>query len=314
MNPNGAAQDVPSEVEGGIGTGRMKHLPHLNHLRSFEAAARTLSFTAAAAELACTQSAVSAHVRSLEAFIGRPLFVRYPRSLGLTSLGEAYLPSVRHALSQVDAATEAIMAPRRGGRVVVSCPVTLAATWLAGRVAAFRAGHPEVEVTIDGRIWRDEEQEVADIRIASIHRDEISPTAIRLWQDRLAVLARPGLEVAGAPLERPEQLRGAHLIHHLGRPDYWAAVGRHFGLDPLATSGGTQTNSLNVAMELAAGGHGVTVVPRAVAATHLARGLLVAPFGDAVESPWAAVLSDESLATTREARALHRFLADGAEG
>ena len=59
----------------------MKHLPHLTFLRSFEAAARHLSFTAASEELNCTQSAVSNHVRSLEEYIGRPLFVRLPRAL-----------------------------------------------------------------------------------------------------------------------------------------------------------------------------------------------------------------------------------------
>ena len=50
------------------------NLPHLTFLRSFEAAARHLSFTSAAQELNCTQSAVSNHVRSLEEFIKRPLF------------------------------------------------------------------------------------------------------------------------------------------------------------------------------------------------------------------------------------------------
>lgn len=78
----------------------MMNLPHLTFLRSFEAAARHLSFTAAAEELNCTQSAVSNHVRSLEEFLQRPLFVRHPRSLSLTDVGEAYLPSVRHALQK----------------------------------------------------------------------------------------------------------------------------------------------------------------------------------------------------------------------
>lgn len=51
----------------------MKSLPHLSFLRSFEAAARHLSFTSAADELNCTQAAVSNHVRSLEDYLGRPL-------------------------------------------------------------------------------------------------------------------------------------------------------------------------------------------------------------------------------------------------
>ena len=95
----------------------MMNLPHLTFLRSYEAAARHLSFTTAAEELNCTQSAVSNHVRSLEEFIGRPLFVRHPRSLSLTDVGEAYLPSVRRALL-VGAGWF-----RRTGRVRIAQPV-----------------------------------------------------------------------------------------------------------------------------------------------------------------------------------------------
>ncbi len=56
-------------------------LPPLGWLRAFEAAARHLSFTAAAAELGLTQSAISQQIKSLETFLGQPLFLRRPRSL-----------------------------------------------------------------------------------------------------------------------------------------------------------------------------------------------------------------------------------------
>ncbi len=288
----------------------MRTLPHLNHLRSFEAAARTLSFTAAAEELNYTQSAVSNHVRSLEEFIGRPLFVRYPRSLALTSLGQAYLPTVRHALTQLDAATEAILSPRHGRRVTVSCPISLASNWLPGRLAAFALAHPGIEVTVHGRIWKDEEPEVADIRISSVLREEMPKAATPLWSDRLLVVASPELRIDGAPLETPAQIAGARLIHNLGRPEYWAIVAAGLGVERLDLTGGTRTNSLNVAMEMAIEGAGLAVVPGAIAARYVGRGLLAAPFAP-VPSPWVATLSDESLLATREARLLHAFLAGG---
>ena len=289
----------------------MQYLPHLNHLRSFEAAARTLSFTTAAAELNYTQSAVSSHIRSLEEFIGRPLFVRFPRSLALTSLGEAYLPTVRHALAQMDAATEAIMSPRHDRRVVVSCPISLAANWLSERLTVFARAHPDIAVTVHGRIWKDEDPEVADIRIVSAVESDLPKTATILWTDRLRVLAAPGARIDGAPLTTPVQIVSAQLVHNLGRPDYWAAVGRHFGLEALDLTGGTRTNSLNVAMEMAARGDRLAVVPERAARSYVDRGLLEAPLDD-VDSPWVTALSDESLLTTREARLLHGFLASGA--
>ena len=49
-------------------------LPPLAWLRAFEASARHLSFTRAAGELGLTQSAISQHIRNLEAYLGRDLF------------------------------------------------------------------------------------------------------------------------------------------------------------------------------------------------------------------------------------------------
>ena len=59
-------------------------LPSLNGLRAFEAAARHLSFTRAAAELNVTQTAISHLIRRLEEQLGIPLFVRRNRALELT--------------------------------------------------------------------------------------------------------------------------------------------------------------------------------------------------------------------------------------
>ena len=67
---------------------RRRSLPPLNWLRAFEAAARHLSFTAAAGELNMTQSAVSQQIKSLEGHMGRALFHRRPRTLELTETGK----------------------------------------------------------------------------------------------------------------------------------------------------------------------------------------------------------------------------------
>ena len=94
----------------------MSHrLPPLNGLRSFEAAARHLSFTRAADELGVTPGAVSQQVKSLEAAIGIALFRRLPRSLVLTPAGEAYLPAIESAFDIISRATETT-APALKGR------------------------------------------------------------------------------------------------------------------------------------------------------------------------------------------------------
>ena len=66
-----------------------ERLPPLNALRTFEAAARHLSFTKAAAELFVTQAAVSHQIKALEEYLGMPLFRRLNRALMLTDEGQA---------------------------------------------------------------------------------------------------------------------------------------------------------------------------------------------------------------------------------
>ena len=68
-----------------------RHLPPLNALRAFEAAARHLSITRAAEELHVTPAAVSHQVKGLEAYLGVQLFKRANRSLLLTDAGEGAL-------------------------------------------------------------------------------------------------------------------------------------------------------------------------------------------------------------------------------
>ncbi|MDB5557507.1 MAG: transcriptional regulator, lysr family, partial [Enterovirga sp.] len=80
-------------------------LPSLSALRTFEAAARHLSFTRAAAELNITQSAVSRQIRGLEDYLRLKLFERTPQQLILTPVGRAYLEEIRAALDRIQAAT-----------------------------------------------------------------------------------------------------------------------------------------------------------------------------------------------------------------
>jgi LysR family glycine cleavage system transcriptional activator len=92
-------------------------LPSLNGLRCFETAARHLSFRRAADELGVTPSAVSQQVKTLERALGITLFRRLPRSLILTDVGEAYLPSITSAFDLISRATETTAPALRGRKL-----------------------------------------------------------------------------------------------------------------------------------------------------------------------------------------------------
>lgn len=86
-------------------------LPPLNALRCFEAAARLLSLKLAASELCVTPSAVSQQIARLEETLNVPLFIRTPRRLQLTAVGEIYLRAVQPAFHQIAAATQRLQVP-----------------------------------------------------------------------------------------------------------------------------------------------------------------------------------------------------------
>ena len=99
----------------------MLRLPPLNTLRSFEAAARTGSFSQAAEELAVTASAVSHQIKSLENYLGVILFYRKKRKAELTDSGEKYLTSITHALREIASATEQLKS--RSGTDVITISI-----------------------------------------------------------------------------------------------------------------------------------------------------------------------------------------------
>lgn len=125
-------------------------VPQLNGVRAFEAAARQLSFSNAAQELNVTPSAVSHQIRTLEARLGVPLFLRLNRStLVLTDAGSELFASVQRSLFDLSAAFDRIAdVGARGNRLAISVSPYFASKWLLPRIASFRARHPEIELRI----------------------------------------------------------------------------------------------------------------------------------------------------------------------
>jgi DNA-binding transcriptional LysR family regulator len=121
----------------------------LASLRGFEASARLLSFTLAAAEVKLTQSSISRQVAALEREVGRALFVRRTRALELTAAGERMFRSVRQALAQLDRTVDQIRGDDRPSRIALATYASFASLWLVPRIAAFQREHPDIEIRID---------------------------------------------------------------------------------------------------------------------------------------------------------------------
>src|SRR5262249_37642005 len=123
-------------------------LPSLNGLRAFEAAARHLSFTQAAAELNVTQTAISHQIRRLEQELGLRLFVRKNRASALTRTAKDYLPGVRAAFNDLRLATDRLLRKDADNVLTISTLASLAAKWLLPQLSTFQEAHPGIDVRI----------------------------------------------------------------------------------------------------------------------------------------------------------------------
>lgn len=124
----------------------------LNQLRAFLAAARTGSFTAAAAELSVAQASVSELIRRLEEELGVALFGRGARRLVMTPAGSELLPYADQAVAAVDAGAAAVQAMRTLGGGVATFGLLRNAPFylLSDLVEQFLAQHPMVRVRMVG--------------------------------------------------------------------------------------------------------------------------------------------------------------------
>lgn len=123
-------------------------LPPLNSLVVFEAAARHLSFTAAGEELRVSREAVSRQIRSLESFLGHPLFERLHRALALTEAGSKLQATVGDSLANIADTALEISDPKAFSTVVVSATVAIASFWLTPRLPRFREAFPETTIRV----------------------------------------------------------------------------------------------------------------------------------------------------------------------
>jgi DNA-binding transcriptional LysR family regulator len=124
----------------------------LRQLETFVAVAEEGGFTRASDRLHVVQSAVSAGVRKLEQELGASLFDRSTRRVRLSDAGRVLLPEARRTLAAAAAAREAVDQVRGGlrGTVVLGTMQAQAmhAITVPGLLAAFRAQHPGVTVTV----------------------------------------------------------------------------------------------------------------------------------------------------------------------
>jgi LysR family glycine cleavage system transcriptional activator len=252
-------------------------------LRGFEAAARLLSFTEAAAELNLTQSSISRQIASLERQIGRPLFVRRTRALALTAAGTRLQRTVRQALAAIDQSVGEIRGVGNTRRMTLTTYASFASLWLVPRLAFFQRSYPDIEIRVDAsdRVV-DLQAEDVDVAIRWVPAGA-APSGVTLIDDVFAPAVSPRL-LRSAALRRPADLAkwplldlddsipGAQRVN-------WAAWFEFAGAGAVEPAAGRLVFSfVDQAVQAAIRGQGVALVRSPFLQDCVASGDLVMPF------------------------------------
>ena len=228
-----------------------------------------MSFTATGEELHLTQAAVSQHIKSLEQYLGQPLFIRMARSLKLTDQGRSYQQRIEPLLGRLAEDTEEIFGARKTNQITVRANAAFSVLWLAPRLNRFLDAYPELHVRIFNPIWSIQEmEEGADFEIRYGIEQQDTHLIHRLTRELLFPVCAPG----HLPADRKDlatALADAPLIDVIGYRDGWPDWIRAAGVSPKDGYRYVQCDNSIMAFELALNGNGL-----AMARSSLADGML----------------------------------------
>jgi LysR family glycine cleavage system transcriptional activator len=272
-------------------------LPPLNALKTFESAARHLSFRKAADELHVTPAAVGHQVNALETYLGVQLFERTKKGLVLTQAGHVWLPKLSESFRTLRESIDVLTRFKDKETLTVSCPPSFSNRWLMPRLHRFLMQHAHLDVHVVswmlgfGHSWTAPEV-VADAVRQRL--DEVDVVLVLGGGDygagqvdtllplTLTPLMTPALASRVSP-ERPESVFALPLLHDNrgivhGGQSFWRKWAEFAGIDAPDESRGHHFSHAMTALEAAADGAGVVVSSPALAMAELRSGRLVAPF------------------------------------
>ncbi|MEH6575493.1 MAG: transcriptional regulator GcvA [Amphritea sp.] len=260
---------------------RIKPLPPLNSLVSFEAAARHLSFTRAANELSVTQGAISRQVRHLEDYLGRALFIRDRQTLSLTPTGIDYYDSVQQSLILLAGATGDILQWQGDQKLTVVTTNAMASFWLLPRFGEFQELHPDIDLRILAvDSLHDVRQSEFDIALFYCRTPPEGLQVTPLFSETVFPVCSPGYLEKHPQLRQPENLAQGTLLSLEVSEEWltWHDWFRECGLpQPPESTRRLNINNYPLVIQSALNGQGLALAWANLVDDYLASGLLVPP-------------------------------------
>ena len=255
-----------------------REIPNLTQLRAFEAAARNLSVSKAAADLNVTHAAVSQQLRALEEWLGFAVIRRAGRSIVLTDAGQRYYAAVRDAFDLVEEETLRLRRADEDRPLHVATTSAFASRWLVPRLPRFEQTAPHIQLRINPtRELIDFEREDVDLGIRHGEGNWPGLIAEALIGGRLVPLCSPDYLADAPTLETPQDLAHHRLLHDSEYAEWelWLAGA---GAPEVDARRGVIFSLTTLSYQAAIGGQGVMLGVETQVRDDIAAGRLVIPF------------------------------------
>jgi LysR family glycine cleavage system transcriptional activator len=280
-------------------------LPALDLLVAFDAAARHLSFTKAAAECFVTQSAISRQIKALEEDLGVPLFHRRHRALELTDEGRRLSETVRGTFDSLRKAMVRIRGTQRREVLALTTIPGLASLWLIPRLADLVREQQGIDVRIDATLQRrDLAVDGFDLAIRYLPANSASGTL--LFAETIQLVCAPGLlRDKKHPVKTLQDLRFHTLLQveppRASVPLEWDMWMKKMGIAGLEPASSIMFTNYDAAIAAAVAGQGLALGRRPLIDELLLRRALVAPLRDEIATERGYFLAVEPGASKRPA-------------
>lgn len=252
-------------------------LPPMNAIRTFECAARHLSFSLAAEELHVTPSAVSHQIKSLEDYLGVKLFRRQTRQISLTPEASQLLTGVQRGLLEISEATQRLLNNDQE-TLLLSVAPAFASGWLIPRLHCFYEHYPETEVQIITSL------KLVDFRNSNVHMavryghgDWDGLSSDLLFEDELIPVCSPARYAKDQP-KCAADLKNQVLLHAGMKHDDWPNWFSVVGVKVTRAVLGPEFQNTPLMIEAAVAGLGYGITNRKFIQHEIESGRLMVPF------------------------------------
>lgn len=259
----------------------------LNALRAFDAVGQKMSFTAGAAALNVSQSAVSRHIISLEELLGHKLFDRAGQRLALTPAGEALLPEVAKAFDRLEQSLSAVSISVTTQRPIrIHIPPSLLNQTALPMIQEFHAEHPEIRIDVSSSHVTGLPASEVDMAIVfdRPNVDDMVTDLLRMVRVAPVCSAETVKKHNGKTLE--QFLADNPLLHvkleNEQRGLLWGLYARQLGFS-LNTDRGIAFDTVLSAVRYAMAADGVALADIDMFAPELKSGALVMPYPNIIE-------------------------------